>query len=91
VLRCKIKQNEKRVTCDTYMGKGGDGGPGGKRSLERPRHRWDDNIKMNVKDKGLVRGMNWIDLAEDRDRWWPLGKMEMNLWVLSNSGNFLTS
>jgi hypothetical protein len=44
------------------------GKPEGKRPLERPRHRWVYNIKMNL---GEMRwgGMDWIDLAEDRD-WW---------------------
>jgi hypothetical protein len=36
-------------------------------------------------------GMDWIDLAEDRDRWWVLVNAVMNLWVPQNVGNFLTS
>ena len=40
----------------------------GKSPLGRPRHRWDDNIKMDFQDV-LWGGMDWIDLAEDRDRW----------------------
>jgi hypothetical protein len=36
-------------------------------------------------------GMDWIKLAEDRDRWWALGNAVMNLWVPYNVGNFLTS
>jgi len=43
-------------------------GDEGKRTLGRPRHRWDDNIKMDF--QGVVwRGIDWIDLAENRDRW----------------------
>jgi hypothetical protein len=38
-----------------------------KRPLGRPRHRWEVNIKMGLKEVGW-RGMNWIDLAYDRDR-----------------------
>jgi len=41
--------------------------PEGKRSLGRPRHRWEDNTKMNLQEVGWV-GVDWIDLAEDRDR-----------------------
>ena len=44
------------------------GKPGGKRPLGRPRHRWEDNIKMDLQEVGCV-GMDWIRLAEDRDRW----------------------
>ena len=40
----------------------------GKRPLGRPRHRWEDNIRMNLADVGIER-MNWIQLAEDRNRW----------------------
>jgi len=37
------------------------------------------------------RGMNWIELAQDRDRWWELVNAVMNLRVAQNAGNFLTS
>ena len=40
----------------------------GKRSLGRPRHRWEDNIKMDLQEVGRGRG-DWMELAEDRDRW----------------------
>jgi hypothetical protein len=40
----------------------------GKRPLGRPRHRWEDNIKMDLQEFGGGRG-NWMELAEDRDRW----------------------
>jgi hypothetical protein len=36
-------------------------------------------------------GMDWIELAQDRDRWWALENAVMNLWVPQNVGNFLTS
>jgi len=41
--------------------------PGGKRAFGRPRHRWKDNIKMDLKEVGRG-GMNWIDLVQDRER-----------------------
>jgi len=56
------------------------GKPEVKRPLGRPRHRCEDNIKMDLQDVGW-RGMDWIDLAQDRDRWWALVNVVMNLWV----------
>ena len=52
----------------------------GNRSLGRPRRRWDDNIKMDLQE---VRcgGMDWIDLAQDRDRWRALENAVMNFLV----------
>jgi hypothetical protein len=47
------------------------GKPEGKRALGRPRHRWVYNIKMGLKE---IRwgGIDWIDLAKDRDQWMAL-------------------
>ena len=42
--------------------------PEGKRPLGRPRRRWEDNIKMDIQKVGGGRG-DWMELAEDRDRW----------------------
>jgi hypothetical protein len=42
------------------------GKPEGRRPLGRPRHRWEDNIKMDLREVGW--GIDWIDLAQDRDR-----------------------
>jgi hypothetical protein len=56
------------------------GKPEGKIPLGRPRCRWEDNIKMDVQEVGCV-GMDWIELAQDRDRWWALANAVMNLWV----------
>jgi len=44
------------------------GKPEGKRPLERPRSRWEDNIKMDLQEIGGGRG-DWMELAQDRDRW----------------------
>jgi hypothetical protein len=53
---------------------------GKKRPLARPRLRWEDNIKMDLLEVGCG-GMDWIELAQDRDRWWALVNAVMNLQV----------
>ena len=56
------------------------GKSGGKKPLGRSRLRWDDNIKMGLQE--VVCGdMDWIDLAQDRDRWRALVNAVMNLRV----------
>ena len=62
----------------------------GKRPLGRPRRRWENNIKMDFQVVGCG-GMEWIDLAQDRDRWQALVNAVMNFWVPLNAGNLLTS
>ena len=56
------------------------GKPEGKRPLGRPRRRWEDNIKMNLQEVGC-EGMDWIELAQDRDGWRVLVNSVMNLRV----------
>ena len=65
------------------------GKPEGKRPLEGPRRRWEDNIKMDLQEVGF-EGMDWIELAQDRDRWRTFVNAVMNLRVPQNAGNFLT-
>ena len=50
------------------------------RPLGRPRHKWEDNIKMGLQEVGC-EGMDRIDLAQDRDRWQALVNVAMNLQV----------
>ena len=54
------------------------GKPEGKRPLGRPRRRWEDNIKMDLQEVGCG-GMDWIELAKDRDRWRAFVTAVMNL------------
>ena len=66
---------EDRVVHRMLVGK-----PEGKRPLGRPRRRWEDNIKMDFQEVGYG-GMDWIELAQDRDRWRALMNAVMNLRV----------
>jgi len=52
----------------------------GNRSLGRPRHRWEDNIKMDLQGVGCG-SMDWIELAQDRDRWQVLVNAVTNIRV----------
>jgi hypothetical protein len=54
--------------------------PEGKRPLGRPSCRWEDNIKMDLEEVGCG-GMDWIELAQDRDRWRALVNAVMNLQI----------
>ena len=56
------------------------GKPEGKRSLGRPRRRWEDSIKIDLREVGCDPG-EWIDLAEDRDQWRAYVRAVMNLRV----------
>jgi len=54
--------------------------PERKRPLGRPRHRWEDNIKMDLQELG-IGGLDWIDLTQNKDRWLALVNVAMNIWV----------
>jgi hypothetical protein len=56
------------------------GKPEGKRALGRPRRRCDENIEMDLREIGWG-GMDWIDVAQDRDQWMALVSTVMNLRV----------
>ena len=65
------------------------GKPEGKRPLVRPRRRREDSIKKDLQEVGL-EGMDWIDLAEDRDRWRAIMNTVMNFQATKNGRSFLT-
>ena len=56
------------------------GTPAGKRPLGRPRHRWEDNIRIDLKEIG-INTRNCVHLAQDRDYWRPLVNVALNLQV----------
>jgi hypothetical protein len=69
------RMGEKRNRYRILVGK-----PEGKRPLGRPRRRWVNNIKMDLREIGWD-DMHWIDLAQDRDQWRALVNTVMNLRV----------
>jgi hypothetical protein len=73
-----------RNTCRVLVGN-----PERKKLLGRPRRRWVDNIKMDLRKIGWVGG-DWIDMAQDRDQWRVLENAVMNLRVPYNVGKFLS-
>jgi hypothetical protein len=56
------------------------------KTLGRPRHGWEDNMKMDFQEVGCG-GIEWLELAQDRDRWRALVNSLMNLRVPYNAGN----
>jgi hypothetical protein len=66
---------EKRNAYRALVGK-----PEGKKPPVRPRSRWEDNIRIDLREIGLG-GIDWIDLAQDRDQWRALVNTVMNLRV----------
>jgi hypothetical protein len=75
MVRACTTNGEKRNSYSILVGK-----PEGKRTLGRPRRRWVDNIRMDLRDIGWD-GVDWIDVAQDRDQWRALVNTVMNLRV----------
>jgi hypothetical protein len=71
------RMGEERNVYRVLMGK-----PEGKRPLGRPRRRWEDEIRMDLREIGWG-GVDWIQLSQDRDRWRALVNTVMNLRVLA--------
>jgi len=69
------RMGQERVVHRVLVGK-----PEGKRPLGRTRHRWEDNIKMDLQEVGGCCG-DWMELTQDRDRWRALVSTVMNLRV----------
>jgi hypothetical protein len=72
-----VRMGEERKVYRVLVGK-----PERKRPLGRPRCRWEDGIRMDLREIGL-RGVDWIRLAQDRDRWRAVVNALMNLWLLA--------
>jgi len=70
------RMGERRGVYRVLVGK-----PEGKRPLGRSSHRWEDDIEMYLQEVGC-EGMDWIELAQDRDRWRALVSAVMNIQVL---------
>jgi hypothetical protein len=68
---------EEKIVYRVLMGK-----PEGKRPLGRPRRKWEDGIRMDLRENGWG-SVDWIQLAQDRDRWWVVVNTVMNLRVLA--------
>jgi hypothetical protein len=89
----KIEKNEMSGTCSTY-GEGSGaymilvGKPEGKIPLGKRRLRWEHLIKMDLQEVGFV-GMNWIDLAGDRNRWRVLVNAVIEVSCSIKCGEFL--
>jgi hypothetical protein len=71
------RMGEERNVYRVLMGK-----PEGKKPLGRPRHRWEDRIRMDLREIGWG-SVDWIQLAQDRDWWWALVNMVMILRVVA--------
>jgi hypothetical protein len=63
--------------------------PEGNRPLGRHRRRWEDSIGMDLK-KMAWEGVDWVDLAQGRDRRWAVVNAAVNLWLPQLAGNFLS-
>jgi len=70
-----LRMGERRGVYRVLVGK-----PEGRRPLGRPRHRWEDNIRMDLREVGCGF-VDWMELAQDRDRWHALVSAVMNLRV----------
>jgi hypothetical protein len=77
-MRCAehvARTRERRGVYRVFVGK-----PEGKKPLGRSRSGWEDNIKMDLREVGCG-GMDWIKLAQDKNRYWALVNVGMNLRV----------
>jgi hypothetical protein len=72
-----VRMGEERKMYKVLVGK-----PEGKSPIGRARRRWEDGIRMDLREIGWG-SVDWIQLAQDRDRWWALVNTVMNLLVLA--------
>jgi len=78
------RMGEMRNAYKTLIGK-----PKEKRQVGRPRRRWEDNIRNDLREIRL-EFVDWVNLAQDSDRWWVLMNTVMNLRYPQNMRNFFT-
>jgi hypothetical protein len=83
--RARSTNTEKRNACKILVGK-----PEGKRPLGRPRQRYVDTIEIDLREMKWD-GMDWIDLAQDRDQWRGLVNTVINLRVPKDVRKYLSS
>jgi hypothetical protein len=74
-IKCRVTHVKGRGAYRILVGR-----PEGRRPLGRPRRRWEDNIKMDIQEVRWV-DLDWIDMAQHRDRWQALVSAVMNLRV----------
>jgi hypothetical protein len=82
---CNTHESERRNAYEIFVGK-----PEGKRPLGRPRRRWEDNIRMDLRVIGW-EGVDCMHLAQDRNQWRAFVNTVTNLRVPLMVGKFLTS
>ena len=78
------RMGERRGVCGILVAK-----PEGKRRFGRPRLRWENNLKMDIQEVGC-ECVDWIELAQDKDRWRALVNAVMNIRFPYKAGRFLT-
>jgi hypothetical protein len=89
-----FKDDEMGKTCSTHrdakLYKTFVGKPEGMRPTGRPRCRWEDNIRMDLREIGWEY-VDWMHLTQDRDKWRAVVNTVMNSRILLKVGNFLTT
>jgi hypothetical protein len=78
----EVDRRFKGAYCLRHHGEVLVGNPEGKRPLVRPRCRWEDGTRMDLRETGWG-SVEWVQLVQDSELWWDLVNTVMNLWVLA--------